>query len=75
MVAFNRIGATNAAHHVGMLQRILREEWGYTGVISTDMMNNAYYFVPESMIMAGITQVGIDLKALILLCRRSILIS
>lgn len=58
MVAFNRIGPVNASHHVGMLQRILREEWGYTGVISTDMMNNAYYFVPESMVMAGITQVA-----------------
>ena len=26
MIAFNRIGATNAAHHVGMLQKILRGE-------------------------------------------------
>ncbi len=58
MVAFNRIGATNASHHVGLLKQILRNEWGYTGVISTDMMNNSYYFVPESMIMATVTQVA-----------------
>ena len=58
MIAFNRIGATNASHHVGMLQTILRGEWGYTGLISTDMMNNSYYFNPESMVMAGITQVA-----------------
>lgn len=58
MVAFNRIGATNASHHVGMLKNILRDEWGYTGIISTDMMNNAYYFTPESMIMATVTQVA-----------------
>ena len=58
MVAFNRIGATNASHHVGMLKTILRDEWGYTGVISTDMMNNSYYFTPESMIMATVTQVA-----------------
>lgn len=58
MIAFNRIGATNASHHVGMLQTILRGEWGYTGLISTDMMNNKYYFNPESMVMAGITQVA-----------------
>ena len=58
MIAFNRIGATNAAHHVGMLQKILRDEWGYTGLISTDMMNNKYYFNAESMVMAGITQVA-----------------
>ncbi len=58
MVAFNRIGATNAAHHVGMLKKIIREEWGFTGVISTDMMNNSYYFTPESMVMATVTQVA-----------------
>ena len=58
MIAFNRIGATNASHHVGMLQTILRDEWGYTGLISTDMMNNKYYFNAESMVMAGITQVA-----------------
>lgn len=58
MVAFNRIGPTNASHHEGMLTEILRGEWAYTGLISTDMMNNKYYFNPESMIMAGITQVA-----------------
>ncbi len=58
MVAFNRIGATNASHHAGMLQTILRKEWGFKGLISTDMMNNKYYFNAESMIMAGITQVA-----------------
>lgn len=58
MVAFNRIGATNASHHVGMLSTILREEWGFTGIVSTDMMNNSYYFNPESMVMATITQVA-----------------
>lgn len=58
MIAFNRIGAANASHSTGMLQTILRDEWGFTGIVSTDMMNNSYYFTPESMIMAGITQVA-----------------
>ena len=58
MIAFNRIGATPAASHVGMIQKVMRDEWNYTGLISTDMMNNMYYFNPESMIMAGITQVA-----------------
>lgn len=58
MVAFNRIGATNASHSVSMLKTVLREEWGFTGIISTDMMNNAYYFYPEPMIMATVTQVA-----------------
>lgn len=58
MISFCRIGAINASHHTGMLQTILREEWGFTGVVSTDMMNNARYFIPEAMVMAGITQVA-----------------
>lgn len=58
MIAFNRVGATNASHHIGMLQTILRDEWAFTGVVSTDMMNNKFYFNAESMIMAGITQVA-----------------
>lgn len=58
MIAFNRIGATNASHHVGMLKHIVREEWGYKGLISTDMATNNKYFIAESMIMATITQVA-----------------
>ena len=58
MIAFNRIGATNASHHVGMIQKIVRGEWGFKGPISTDMMNNYLYFNAESMVMAGITQVA-----------------
>ena len=58
MIAFNRIGATNASHHVGMIQKIVRGEWGFKGLISTDMMNNYLYSNAESMVMAGITQVA-----------------
>lgn len=58
MIAFNRIGATNASHYVGMIQKIVRGEWGFKGLISTDMMNNYLYFNAESMVMAGITQVA-----------------
>lgn len=58
MIAFNRIGATNASHHVGLIQNIVRGEWGFKGLISTDMMDNFAYFNAESMIMAGITQVA-----------------
>ncbi len=58
MVAFNRIGAVNASHHVGMLKTILRDEWGFTGIVSTDMMNNKYYFNPEACVMATVTQIA-----------------
>lgn len=58
MVAFNRLGAINASHHVGVFMGIVRGEWGFKGLISTDMMNNKYYFNPEGCIMAGITQMA-----------------
>lgn len=58
MIAFNRLGATNAAHSDAMIKKVLRNEWGFTGVISTDMMNNKFYFDGASMINAGITQVA-----------------
>lgn len=58
MVAFNRIGAINASHHTGMLVSLIRNEWNFKGLISTDMMNNAYYFNPESCAMATVTQMA-----------------
>ncbi|MCD8285916.1 MAG: glycoside hydrolase family 3 C-terminal domain-containing protein [Clostridia bacterium] len=58
MVAFNRIGPMNACHSQGMLKQIMRGEWGYKGLISSDMMNDCYYFNPESIIMATVTQVA-----------------
>ena len=56
MVAFNRIGPVNACHHQGMLKTILRGEWGFTGIISTDMATNSFYFDGASMIAATVTQ-------------------
>ena len=58
MIAFNRLGPTNAAHSTAMITKILRGEWGFTGIVSTDMMNNKYYFDGASMVAAGITQVA-----------------
>ena len=58
MVAFNRLGATNVSHNVGLVSGIFRSEWDFKGLISTDMMNNAYYFNPESATMATITMMA-----------------
>lgn len=58
MIAFNRIGATNASMNRSLLTTVLRDEWGFTGLVSTDMMNNKFYFIPEAMVMAGVTQVA-----------------
>ncbi len=58
MIAFNRLGPTNASAYTPLITDILRKEWAFTGVISTDMMNNMYYFTPEGAVMAGITQMA-----------------
>ena len=58
MTSFSRIGATTVNGHLGMMQEILRGEWGFKGLVTTDMMNNAAYFRPEMCISAGITMIA-----------------
>ena len=58
MTSFSRIGATPFNGHIGMMQNILRGEWGFKGLVTTDMVNNAAYFRPEMCIYAGITQMA-----------------
>ena len=43
MTSFNRIGTTFAGAHSGMLEQILRNEWGYTGFTLSDAVNGADY--------------------------------
>lgn len=55
MMSFARVGAINVTNHVGLLKHIMREEWGFTGIITTDMgMNN--YHEPYSLFMATVNQ-------------------
>ena len=58
MTSFSRIGATPFNGHLGIMQNILRGEWGFKGLVTTDMVNNAAYFRPEMCISAGITQMA-----------------
>lgn len=58
MTSFSRIGATPVNGSVGLLKNILREEWGFKGILSTDMVNNMGYFRPEMCIAAGVTMMA-----------------
>ena len=58
MIAFNRIGSTNACHSRALIKNILRDEWGFNGIVSTDMATNPYYFFGEAMVMSTVTQVA-----------------
>ena len=58
MTSFSRIGATPVNGSWGLLRNILRGEWGFKGIISTDMVNNNGYFRPEMCIYAGVTMMA-----------------
>ena len=51
MMSFARIGATNTTNSVGYIKNIMRGEWGFTGIISTDMGQVNYHEV-GAMVMA-----------------------
>jgi len=43
MTSFNRIGATWSGAHEGMLTNVVRNEWGFHGVVVTDYVNDHSY--------------------------------
>jgi len=69
MTAFNRIGCSNLNGHIGLMQNILRKEWGFKGLATTDMVNGQNYFLPGEAILGGLTMMAngrgadADLKA------------
>ncbi len=58
MTSFTRFGATYSNAHTGIMQNVLRDEWGFTGLSSTDMLNGASYFRPVETIVNGITMMA-----------------
>ncbi len=55
MMSFARIGATNTTNSVGYIRHIMREEWGFTGIITTDMGRAGYHEI-GALIMATVNQ-------------------
>jgi len=53
MSAFNRIGCTHVAADKGLMNGILRGEWGWNGYLITDSVKSAQYFLPRECLMAG----------------------
>lgn len=58
MTAFNRIGCSYINGHEGLMLNILRGEWGFKGLATTDMVNGQNYFLPVETIMGGITMMA-----------------
>ncbi len=53
MSAFNRIGCLHVGAHTGLMNGILRGEWGFNGLMITDSVKSAQYFLPRECLMAG----------------------
>ena len=55
MSSFSRVGACGVNAHTGLMKNILRGEWGYKGLISTDMVVGGNFFNPQDSIINNVT--------------------
>lgn len=53
MTSFNRIGCTYSSADMGLIKGLLREEWGFQGVVVTDMVKSVRYETWEESLLAG----------------------
>ena len=53
MTAFNRLGCTHVGASKGLMNGIVRGEWGFWGYIITDSVKSAQYFLPADCAVAG----------------------
>lgn len=56
MMSFARIGATNCTNSIGYVKNIIRGEWGFTGIITTDMGKGAGYHEIGALNMATVNE-------------------
>ena len=55
MTTYNRIGVTAGNAHYGLLMNILRGEWGFSGLMSEDFIQDANYSVLKEAVHCGVT--------------------
>ncbi|OZG64254.1 glycoside hydrolase family 3 protein [Bifidobacterium eulemuris] len=64
MTSMNRVGITYSSGHVGLMQNILRGEWGYQGFLMTDiifsMKDVTDYMSAKESVIGGTTLMGIS---------------
>lgn len=58
MGGYNRVGITYCNAHIGLMQNILRDEWGFKGILSTDMGDHIYMQSLAECVMAGTTMIA-----------------
>ena len=55
MSAFNRAGVTAVNAHYGLMYHILREEWGFKGLISEDAIYDGSFSSLKEAVICGVT--------------------
>lgn len=55
MSSFSRVGVCGVNAHTGMMKEILRGEWGFKGLISTDMVSRTGFFNPQDCVINNVT--------------------
>ncbi len=55
MSSFSRVGVCGVNAHTGLMVNILRKEWGFKGLISTDMVVGGRYFNPQDCVINNVT--------------------
>jgi beta-glucosidase len=55
MSSFSRIGCTGVNAHTGLMVNILRKEWGFKGLISTDFVATGKFFNPQDCTINNVT--------------------
>ena len=55
MSSFSRVGVCGVNAHTGMMKNILRGEWGFKGLISTDMVSRTGFFNPQDSVVNNVT--------------------
>lgn len=55
MSSFSRVGVYGVNSHTGVMKNILRGEWGFNGIISTDMVVGGNFFNPQDSIFNNVT--------------------
>lgn len=58
MMSFARIGATNTTNSVGYIKNIIRGEWGFTGIVTTDMGQGLGYHECGALIKATVNELA-----------------
>ncbi len=55
MTSFSRVGVCGVNAHEGLMKNILRKEWGFKGLSSTDMVSDVGFFNPIDAVVNNVT--------------------